>query len=122
MSKTGVLATKPNCSPLCDHTQVCKFCHRVRCIDNMSHNRLTGYSCVCNSKEWIPLSGVAEKDRFVLSWDTIEVETQAPARFTVRQLYHLVCQLPTSTQAELVRQLLMQGGIYDSIKLFVNSG
>lgn len=110
---------KPNCTPLCDHTQVCRYCKRLRCVDNFNHNRLTGYSCLCGSREWFPLKAVPESERFVLSWDLITVDTQAPARFTVRELFQMVCQLPTETQTELVKQLLMRGVIYEDVRQWV---
>lgn len=53
---------RPNCTPFCDHMQVCKKCSRARCVRNMRHSRLNGYECVCGSQEWRSLGTLRARD------------------------------------------------------------
>lgn len=55
MIREDDIFTKPNCSPMCYHDQVCVECGRERCIKNMMHTRLHGYKCVCGSQSWKPI-------------------------------------------------------------------
>ena len=52
--------TKPDCSPMCNHQEVCSRCGRPHCIKSMSHSRLYGYACVCGSSEWEPVIKVSK--------------------------------------------------------------
>lgn len=43
---------KPNCGPVCDHSEVCFKCGRPHCIKSMMHSRLNGYTCICGSFDY----------------------------------------------------------------------
>ena len=47
--------TKPDCSPVCNHREVCSRCGRPHCIKSMQHSRLHGYICYCGSSEYEPV-------------------------------------------------------------------
>jgi hypothetical protein len=46
---------KPDCSPVCNHQEVCVRCNRPHCVKSMVHSRLYGYVCVCGSQEYRPV-------------------------------------------------------------------
>lgn len=75
------ISLKPNCSPMCDHSQVCERCGRPKCIKSMMHSRLHGYSCYCGSQTWRPILPTIEEIQKVHIEIQEKLENQQPPDF-----------------------------------------
>lgn len=112
----------PNCSPLCDHVLICKYCQRMKCRDNLKLHKTHGIVCACGSNEWIPVDPGPKKTKILASIDAVKIEYAPVLQITARQVYEMLCKLPPTMQFEVITQCLSRDEVYDDVKRWVNAG
>ena len=109
------ISTKPNCSPLCDHAQVCVKCQRVKCVRNMNHSQMDGITCLCGEREWRPLIEPPKDDR-------VSDKTPILVNDRARHVYALLRSMSIQLQVEVVKQVLTNKAVFDDVKRWMDMG